>query len=79
MDKTSVVDTPPAKTPPRYCSFCGESEGYSKLRAKFRHLIAGPAIFICDECVDLCVGILEAKRNSPAPAIKPAHAPNSGE
>jgi ATP-dependent Clp protease ATP-binding subunit ClpX len=35
------------------CSFCG------KERAKVRKLIAGPKVYICNECVDLCYSILE--------------------
>lgn len=35
------------------CSFCG------KPRPKLRKLIAGPGVYICDECVALCVEILE--------------------
>eukprot|EP00456_Euglypha_rotunda_P039949 TRINITY_DN3080_c0_g1_i1.p2 TRINITY_DN3080_c0_g1~~TRINITY_DN3080_c0_g1_i1.p2 ORF type:complete len:163 (-),score=45.99 TRINITY_DN3080_c0_g1_i1:23-511(-) len=31
-----------------YCSFCGKSEH------EVRKLIAGPSVYICDECVDLC-------------------------
>lgn len=31
-----------------YCSFCGKSQH------EVRTLIAGPLVFICDECVDLC-------------------------
>lgn len=34
------------------CSFCGKKEGQVK------RLIAGPGVFICDECVDLCCDIL---------------------
>lgn len=36
----------------RYCSFCGKSEH------EVRKLIAGPTVFICDECVELCVDII---------------------
>jgi ClpX C4-type zinc finger/Glyoxalase superfamily protein len=36
-----------------YCSFCGKSQHQVK------KLIAGPAVYICDECVDLCIGIVE--------------------
>ena len=36
----------------RYCSFCGKSEH------EVRKLIAGPTVFICDECVDLCTDII---------------------
>ncbi|MDN5873035.1 MAG: ATP-dependent Clp protease ATP-binding subunit ClpX [Sinobacteraceae bacterium] len=35
-----------------YCSFCGKSEH------EVRKLIAGPSVYICDECVDLCNDIL---------------------
>ncbi|HEY3487923.1 MAG TPA: ClpX C4-type zinc finger protein, partial [Gammaproteobacteria bacterium] len=35
-----------------YCSFCGKSQH------EVRKLIAGPSVFICDECVDLCNDIV---------------------
>ena len=35
-----------------YCSFCGKSQH------EVRKLIAGPSVFVCDECVDLCNGII---------------------
>ncbi len=35
-----------------YCSFCGKSQH------DVRKLIAGPSVFICDECVDLCNDII---------------------
>lgn len=35
-----------------YCSFCGKSQ------EEVRKLIAGPSVYICDECVDLCNDIL---------------------
>lgn len=35
------------------CSFCGKSQEY------VRKLIAGPGVYICDECVELCNEILE--------------------
>jgi|GEM_PF-4161458 len=35
-----------------YCSFCGKSQH------EVRKLIAGPTVFICDECVGLCVGLV---------------------
>ena len=35
-----------------YCSFCGKSQH------EVRKLIAGPSVFICDECVDLCEDII---------------------
>ena len=54
-----------------YCSFCGKSQH------EVRKLIAGPTVFICDECVELCMDIIreEAKSSTlktsegvPAPA-----------
>jgi ATP-dependent Clp protease ATP-binding subunit ClpX len=44
----------------RYCSFCGKSEH------EVRKLIAGPTVFICDECVELCVDIIRTADKSPA-------------
>jgi hypothetical protein len=44
-------DPAPPKT--LYCSFCGKSQH------EVRKLIAGPEVFICDECVDLCTDIVE--------------------
>ena len=35
-----------------YCSFCGKSQH------EVRKLIAGPSVFICDECVELCNDII---------------------
>ena len=35
------------------CSFCGKSQ------RQVKKLIAGPGVYICDECVALCVEILE--------------------
>jgi len=46
----------------RYCSFCGKSEH------EVRKLIAGPTVFICDECVELCVDIIRTADKSPAAA-----------
>ena len=42
----------------RYCSFCGKSEH------EVRKLIAGPTVFICDECVELCVDIIRTADKS---------------
>ena len=42
-----------------YCSFCGKSQH------EVRKLIAGPTVFICDECVELCMDIIkEEKKDS---------------
>ena len=35
-----------------YCSFCGKSQH------EVKKLIAGPSVFICDECVELCNDII---------------------
>ena len=45
---------------PLYCSFCGKSQH------EVKKLIAGPTVFICDECVELCMDIIreENKNNN---------------
>ena len=51
------------------CSFCGKSQ------EQVRKLIAGPGVYICDECVDLCNEILDEElldTNSAATASQPA-------
>jgi ATP-dependent Clp protease ATP-binding subunit ClpX len=55
---------PEAKTYPSgtlFCSFCGKSQHDVK------KLIAGPAVFVCDECVALCVTIIAAEPAEPNP------------
>jgi ATP-dependent protease Clp ATPase subunit len=42
----------PEVVPVLYCSFCGKNQH------EVRRLIAGPTVFICDECVVLCMGIV---------------------
>jgi ATP-dependent Clp protease ATP-binding subunit ClpX len=41
-----------------YCSFCGKSQH------EVRKLIAGPTVFICDECVELCLDIIGEENKS---------------
>jgi ATP-dependent Clp protease ATP-binding subunit ClpX len=41
-----------------YCSFCGKNQH------EVRKLIAGPTVFICDECVELCKDILGEENKS---------------
>jgi ATP-dependent Clp protease ATP-binding subunit ClpX len=41
-----------------YCSFCGKSQH------EVRKLIAGPTVFICDECVELCMDIIREETKS---------------
>ena len=45
-----------------YCSFCGKSQH------EVKKLIAGPSVFICDECIELCNDIIrdEVPADSPA-------------
>ena len=38
------------------CSFCGKSQ------KQVIKLIAGPGVYICDECIELCVEIIEEKK-----------------
>lgn len=47
-----------------YCSFCGKSQH------EVRKLIAGPSVFICDECVDLCNDIIREEVKEIAPKKK---------
>ncbi|WP_438950874.1 ATP-dependent Clp protease ATP-binding subunit ClpX [Porticoccus sp.] len=49
-----------------YCSFCGKSQH------EVRKLIAGPSVFICDECVDLCNDIITEE-------VQEADAESAGE
>ncbi len=46
---------PPAEAPELFCSFCGHSQRAVK------KLIAGPEVWICDNCVRLCWDIIEDK------------------
>src|SRR3954462_6245188 len=41
-----------------YCSFCGKSQH------EVRKLIAGPTVFVCDECVELCMDIIREENTS---------------
>ena len=44
-----------------YCSFCGKSQH------EVRKLIAGPSVFVCDECIELCNDIIREESNSAMP------------
>jgi ATP-dependent Clp protease ATP-binding subunit ClpX len=65
--------TPPTQRIARdntlYCSFCGKSQ-----RDVF-HLIAGPACFICDECIGLCVIVIDNARKAQGPDAGTGEAP----
>lgn len=51
------------------CSFC------MKPNTEVRKLIAGPGVYICDECVDLCAQIVADELNKPAGPDRPARPP----
>jgi ATP-dependent Clp protease ATP-binding subunit ClpX len=52
-----------------YCSFCGKSQH------EVRKLIAGPSVFICDECVELCTDIIQEEIQEKAGSDKGASLP----
>jgi ATP-dependent Clp protease ATP-binding subunit ClpX len=52
-----------------YCSFCGKSQH------EVRKLIAGPSVFICDECVDLCNDIIREEVQESGSDAKQDHLP----
>ena len=54
-----------------FCSFCGKNQ------KEVKKLIAGPTVFVCDECVELCMDIInedgksnqvKVKQNTPKPS-----------
>ncbi|MFN3810053.1 MAG: ATP-dependent Clp protease ATP-binding subunit ClpX [Roseateles asaccharophilus] len=47
-----------------YCSFCGKSQH------EVKKLIAGPSVFICDECIELCNDIIRDEVPADAPAAR---------
>ncbi|WP_111640849.1 ATP-dependent Clp protease ATP-binding subunit ClpX [Marinimicrobium alkaliphilum] len=56
-----------------YCSFCGKSQH------EVRKLIAGPSVFICDECVDLCNDIIREEIQESASEGGPDRLPKPHE
>ncbi|ALS97816.1 ATP-dependent protease ATP-binding subunit ClpX [Lacimicrobium alkaliphilum] len=56
-----------------YCSFCGKSQH------EVRKLIAGPSVFICDECVELCNDIIREEIKEIAPKKKQSALPKPSE
>ncbi len=56
-----------------YCSFCGKSQH------EVRKLIAGPSVFICDECVELCNDIIREEVQEQAAAVSGNHLPTPHE
>jgi ATP-dependent Clp protease ATP-binding subunit ClpX len=59
-----MSDTTHSTEKPLYCSFCGKSQH------EVKKLIAGPNVFICDECIDLCTDII-TEEISQAPEADP--------
>ena len=58
---------------PLYCSFCGKSQHET------RKLIAGPSVYICDECIDLCNGIIRDEVQGEAPGTPSSELPIPSE
>lgn len=56
-----------------YCSFCGKSQH------EVRKLIAGPSVFICDECVELCNDIIQEEMEELGAPASAAHLPTPRE
>ena len=52
-----------------YCSFCGKSQH------EVKKLIAGPSVFVCDECVDLCNDIIREEMLETTPEEEQEHLP----
>jgi ATP-dependent Clp protease ATP-binding subunit ClpX len=66
-DKTTKLGDDGSKL--LYCSFCGKSQH------EVRKLIAGPSVFICDECVDLCNDIIREEVQESNAGAKADHLP----
>jgi len=56
-----------------YCSFCGKSQH------EVRKLIAGPSVFVCDECVELCNDIIREEVQEKSTALKGSKLPIPSE
>jgi ATP-dependent Clp protease ATP-binding subunit ClpX len=56
-----------------YCSFCGKSQH------EVRKLIAGPSVYICDECVELCNDIIREELEEGQPVRARAAADAEGD
>lgn len=56
-----------------YCSFCGKSQH------EVRKLIAGPSVFVCDECVDLCNDIIREEIQEKSDDSEHRHLPSPEE
>ena len=56
-----------------FCSFCGKSQ------KEVKKLIAGPTVFVCDECVELCMDIIKEDSKNNKIKIKQKIHPNLSE
>ena len=56
-----------------YCSFCGKSQH------EVKKLIAGPSVFVCDECVDLCNDIMREEQAGQVEEVKETALPTPKE
>ncbi len=56
-----------------YCSFCGKSQH------EVRKLIAGPSVFVCDECVELCNDIIREEVQEKTPSVHGSKLPTPKE
>ncbi len=52
-----------------FCSFCGKNQ------KEVKKLIAGPAVYICDECIQLCSEIIEEEKEQDADNLEQTHIP----
>jgi ATP-dependent Clp protease ATP-binding subunit ClpX len=55
------------------CSFCGKSQ------KQVRKLIAGPGVYICDECIELCNEIIEEELGTAAASVEEIELPKPRE
>ena len=58
---------------PLHCTFCGKSQ------KEVGKLIAGPTVFICDECVELCMDIIRDERKKSIAKVKDTETPSPKE
>ncbi len=56
-----------------FCSFCGKSQ------EEVKKLVAGPSVYICDECIELCNDIIAEEQEREALAMRPAAVPKPHE
>jgi len=52
-----------------FCSFCGKNQ------KEVKKLIAGPAVYICDECIQLCSEIIEEEKEQDAEVLEQSYLP----